>query len=84
MFSYSDQFAGVTDDLYAKQIAEWKGQSKKLGASEAEWDDWMDHQDAHDYHATVVDQIEWLRAARFSSIDCTWRHILWTVLQARK
>ncbi len=84
VFSYSDQFAGVTDDLYAKQMADWKERSRQLGASADEWDEWMEHQDAHDFHATLVDQIEWLQKAGFKSIDCTWRYILWTVLQARK
>jgi hypothetical protein len=76
--------AGATDDLYAKQIADWKEQSEQLGASAEEWEDWMRHQDDHDYHATLIDQIDWLREAKFKSIDCTWRFILWTVLQAQK
>ena len=84
VFSYSDQFAGVTDDLYARQMADWKERSKKLGASTEEWNTWMEHQDAHDHHATLIDQIEWLRDAGFGPIDCTWRYILWTVLQAGK
>lgn len=84
VFTYSDQFAGVTDDLYAKQIADWKEQSIRLGASSEEWDAWMEHQAAHDHHATLIDQIGWLRKAGFETIDCTWRYILWTVLQARK
>ncbi len=84
VFSYSDQFAGVTDDIYAQQMADWKQRSRQLGASSEEWDAWMKHQDAHDYHATLIDQIEWLRKAGFRKIDCTWRYILWTVLQARK
>lgn len=84
IFTYSDQFAGVTDDLYARQMADWKAQSDQLGASAAEWEAWMEHQESHDYHATLIDQIDWLRQAGFATIDCTWRYILWTILQARK
>ena len=84
IFTYSDQFAGVTDDLYAKQMRDWKEASRQLGASPEEWDTWMQHQDAHDHHATLVDQIQWLQEAGFDTVDCTWRYILWTVLQARK
>ena len=84
VFSYSDQFAGVTDDLYARQTADWKERSKQRGACIEEWDAGMEHQDTHDHHATLVDQIEWLRKAGSKSIDCTWRYILRTVLQARK
>ena len=84
VFSYSDQFAGVTDDLYAKQMADWKERCRELGASAEEWDVWMEHQRAHDHHATLIDQFEWLRKAGFKTVDCTWRYILWTAVQARK
>ena len=84
VFSYCDQFAGATDDPYAKQMADWKQRSTQLGATAEEWDVWMEHQRAHDHHATLIDQFEWLRQAGFKTIDCTWRYILWTVVQARK
>jgi tRNA (cmo5U34)-methyltransferase len=82
--SYSDQFRGVTDDLYARQMRDWQERARELGASPEEWDAWMEHQRAHDHHATLIAQIEWLQAAGFTSIECPWRYILWTVLQARK
>ena len=84
VFSYSDQFAGATDDLYARQMADWKERAKALGATVEEWAAWMEHQEAHDHHATLTDQIDWLREAGFESIDCVWRYLLWTVVQARK
>ena len=84
VFSFSDQFAGATQDIYSKQMSDWKEASRQLGASSEEWGTWMRHQDAHDHHATLVDQIQWLREAGFGMIDCTWRYILWTVVQARK
>ena len=37
IFSYSDQFAGVTDDLYARQMADWRERAKALGATAEEW-----------------------------------------------
>jgi tRNA (cmo5U34)-methyltransferase len=84
VFSYSDQFRGATEDLYTKQMDDWRRHSEDLGATAEEWDAWMAHQEAHDYHATLVDQIRWLRRAGFRTIDCTWRYILWTVVQAGK
>ena len=84
IFTYSDQFAGATDDLYVRQIADWKQQSEQLGATPEEWAAWMEHQRAHDHHAPLVDQIKWLQAAGFHAVDCTWRYVLWTVVQARK
>ncbi|MHC4316398.1 MAG: hypothetical protein ACYSW3_28475 [Planctomycetota bacterium] len=44
----------------------------------------MKHQDEHDYHATAVAQISWLKKANFNSVDITWRYLLWTVITARK
>jgi tRNA (cmo5U34)-methyltransferase len=84
VFSYSDQFAGVTDDLYDRQMADWKLLAEQLGGTAQQWETWMEHQEAHDHHAALIDQIDWLRQAGFRTIDCTWRYVLWTVLQARK
>jgi tRNA (cmo5U34)-methyltransferase len=82
--AYSDQFRGATGEIYARHIERWREESFALGATEDEWRAWMDHQDAHDHHAPLVDQIDWLRAAGFSEIDCPWRYLLWTVLVARR
>jgi tRNA (cmo5U34)-methyltransferase len=84
VFTYSDQFAGATDDLYAKHMAKWQECSKDLGASDEEWNAWMQHQRAHDFHAPLRAQIRWLQDAGFTTVDCPWRYLLWTVLQARK
>ena len=32
----------------------------------------------------LIDQIDWLREAGFSVVDCPWRYLLWSVIQARK
>ena len=82
VFAYSDQFAGATDDIYAKHIADWHDQSRELGSSEEDWDAWMRHQDAQDFHASLPDQLDWLRQAGFRVVDCPWRYLLWTVLYA--
>ena len=84
MFAYADQHAGATDALYKKHIANWKTASMDAGSSEAEWQMWMKHQSDHDHHDTMLDQIGWLQGAGFEAIDCPWRYLLWTVLQARK
>lgn len=84
VLAYSDQFRGATEEIYAKHIERWREESFALGASEDEWREWMTHQDAHDHHAPLVDQIGWLRAAGFPEVDCPWRFLLWTVLVARR
>lgn len=84
MLAYSDQFRGATDDISATHMRRWREEALRLGCSAEEWDAWMRHQDEHDHHATLEAQIGWLRTAGFSLIDCPWRHLLWTVLIARK
>lgn len=82
--TYVDQFAGVTKEIYDSHIKLWHEDALNSGCTEDEWELWMKHQDEHDYHATAVDQISWLKKANFSSIDITWRYLLWTAITARK
>ncbi len=84
VFTYSDQFAGVTKEIYDNHMKLWHQFVLNSGCTEDEWELWMKHQDEHDYHATAVEQILWLKKANFSSIDITWRYLLWTVITARK
>lgn len=83
VFAYGDQFAGATPDLYREHMARWQAAARALGAGRAEWDTWMAHQAAHDHHAPLASHLEWLRAAGFATVDCVWRYVLWTVVQAR-
>jgi tRNA (cmo5U34)-methyltransferase len=84
IFCFVDQFAGASLDLYERHIHNWKELSFDAGSSQDEWDMWMRHQAEHDHHDTLGDQMEWLRQAGFSLVDCPWRYLLWSVLQARK
>lgn len=84
IFCFADQCAGTTDDIYARHIANWKELSLSAGATEAEWDMWMQHQSEHDYHDPLPDQLTWLTDAGFPIVDCSWRYLLWSVIQARK
>jgi len=81
---YSDQFSSFEDEIYRKNISVWEKESKEKGASESEWKMWMEHQDDHDYHAPLDQQIKWLKNARFKNAECVWRRLLWTVIIAKK
>ncbi|MFN3191152.1 MAG: GNAT family N-acetyltransferase [Aureliella sp.] len=83
-FVYADQFAGATAEIYEQHMQNWRAYTREAGASDAEWAMWMEHQDKHDYHDTLANQWSWLEKAGFAEIDCTWRHLLWTVMMARK
>lgn len=84
IFSYSDQFSGETPDLYERHMQNWKREANALGSTSDDWDVWMQHQAEFDHHDSLPDQIDWLRDAGFPTVDCPWRFLLWTVLQARK
>jgi len=81
---FADQCAGATADLNARHIENWKALSLRAGAPGSEWEMWMRHQVEHDHHDTLVDQLDWLREAGFATVDCTWRYLLWSVIQARR
>ncbi|MCA9071731.1 MAG: class I SAM-dependent methyltransferase, partial [Planctomycetaceae bacterium] len=84
VFSYADQFAGATSDIYQRHIDNWQKEAFYAGATQAEWDLWMQHQSEHDHHEPLCDQIDWLKAAGFRIVDCPWRYLLWSIVQARK
>jgi len=84
VFAYADQHAGATDDLNRRHIENWKSAAMGAGSSSQEWDMWMSHQSAHDHHDTLGEQMAWLTDAGFTAVDCPWRYLLWTVIQARK
>ena len=84
ILTFSDQFRGATEFLYQKHILKWKEFALTNGISPEEWDIWMKHQDEQDFHAPLLDHVQWLKAAGFKTVDCTWRNLLWSILQAHK
>jgi tRNA (cmo5U34)-methyltransferase len=84
VFAYADQHAGATPSIIKRHHQYWHEISRAAGSTEDEWELWMAHQRDHDHHDTVIDQIDWLRNTGFQRVDCTWRYLLWTVLQAEK
>ncbi len=83
VFAFCDQFRGATDDLYERHVANWRERSLAAGATSDEFGMWMDHQREHDHHDTLGDQSAWLADAGFPVVDCVWRCLLWSVVQAR-
>ncbi|MCA9140290.1 MAG: class I SAM-dependent methyltransferase [Planctomycetales bacterium] len=84
VFCFADQCAGETDDLYTRHIENWKKLAMSAGSSTAEWEMWMQHMADHDHHDTLGVQMGWLKDVGFSIVDCPWRYLLWSVIQARK
>lgn len=83
VFTFADQFRGATDQVYEQHVSNWRALSLSAGATTDEFAMWMQHQQDHDHHDLLSDQMDWLRQSRFPIVDCTWRYLLWSVVQAR-
>ncbi len=84
VLTFCDQFRGETDALYNRHLETWKVFAFDQGATDDEWDMWMEHQKKHDHHASLLRHMDWLRSAGYGTIDCTWRYLLWAVIYAAK
>lgn len=84
VFTFVDQFRGETPGIYQQHMKVWKTFADAKGVPPEEWQMWMEHQEQHDFHATVHDQMKWLHEVGFIEVDCLWKHVLWTLLTARK
>lgn len=84
IFIFADQTRGITDEIYKKNISCWKEEAMKLGSTRENWDMWMAHQDAHDFHTPVNWHFQELEKAGFSETDILWKYLMWAVVWARK
>ncbi|SKB52421.1 class I SAM-dependent methyltransferase [Daejeonella lutea] len=84
IFIFADQTRGITDEIYHKNISSWKNEAFKLGSTQENWDMWMKHQDAHDFHTPVPWHLQELANAGFTETDLLWKYLLWAVIWARK
>lgn len=83
LFSFSDQMAGVTPFVQQQHMQQWRQWALDAGTSLEQWESWMTHQDDHDHHESYPAHAEMLSRAGFAQVDCLWRHLLWTIVQAR-
>lgn len=84
IFVFADQTRGITEEIYQKHISRWKEEAFKLGSTEDDWQLWMAHQDAHDYHTPVGWHLKELEKAGFEKVDVIWKNIMWAVIWAQK
>ncbi|WP_158827050.1 class I SAM-dependent methyltransferase [Mucilaginibacter lacusdianchii] len=84
VFVFADQTQGINEEIYQKHIGRWKEEAFKLGSTEADWQLWMEHQDAHDYHSPVSWHLNQLEQSGFDEVDLIWKNIMWAVMWARK
>jgi len=84
IFIFADQTRGITDEIYKKNISCWKEEAIKLGSTQENWNMWMAHQDAHDFHTPVNWHFQELEKAGFRETDLLWKYLMWAVVWARK
>jgi tRNA (cmo5U34)-methyltransferase len=84
IFIFADQTRGITDEIYFKNIECWKSEAFKLGSTEENWNMWMAHQDAHDFHSPVVWHLENMKKAGFNEVDLLSKYLMWGVFWAKK
>ncbi|MGB4400704.1 MAG: class I SAM-dependent methyltransferase [Daejeonella sp.] len=84
IFIFADQTRGISDEIYKTNIAAWKEEAFKLGSTQENWDMWMEHQDAHDFHTPIKWHFDQLQHAGFTETDILWKYLLWAVIWARK
>ncbi len=82
---YADQMRGGTEAYHelnwGRMVDFWK---RPGNLQPAEMDSLTEHRDLHDHHVSVMDQLEWMRAAGFVELDCVWRNWMWGVLAAKR
>jgi len=81
---FADQFRGAADFIYETHLRRWYEEARKKGVADGDWDEWMQHQSQHDFHAPLACHLDWLRNAGFRDVDCLWRYLLWAVIHAHK
>lgn len=84
IFIFADQTRGIIEEIYRKNIALWKEEAFKLGSTQENWDMWMSHQDAHDFHTPVNWHLFQLEKAGYKEIDLIWKYLMWAVVWAKK
>jgi tRNA (cmo5U34)-methyltransferase len=84
LFIFADQTRGITDEIYFKNIECWKSEAFKLGSTEENWNMWMAHQDAHDFHSPVGWHLENMKKAGFNEVDLLSKYLMWGVFWAKK
>jgi class 3 adenylate cyclase/SAM-dependent methyltransferase len=77
-FSYGDIAVAESPDLRERDLEEWRRAGQVLGFGE------RDAAKAAERVAPLGTQLDWLEAAGFEAVDCTWKQAIWTHLLAVK
>jgi tRNA (cmo5U34)-methyltransferase len=83
VFVNAEQIAGSTPAIDRRYHENWLRRVRELGVSEADLAAALERM-KFDHSATVEDQLEWLKAARFTEVDCPYKDGMFAVMTATK
>lgn len=84
VFLNLDQIRGETPDLQRLYWQQWLAHVRRAGATEAEIQASIKRRQEYDRDALLADQLGWLKAAGFASVDCVYKHYFVGVFLAMK
>ena len=84
VFVHIDQIRGETPYLQDVYWDLWLQKVRESGAPEEQIQESIDRRQTYDIDATLADQIQWLKEAGFTDVDCVFRHTFVGVFLAMK
>ncbi len=84
MFINVDQVKGETPYLQALYWERWLAHVRQMGAPEGQIQASISRRQAYDQDASLLDQLHWLKAAAFQSVDCIYKQWFIGVFMATK
>ena len=83
-FVHIDQVQGETPNLQDLYWDMWLQKVKESGAPEEQIQESIDRRQTYDIDAPLADQIQWLKEAGFTDVDCVFKHTFVGVFLAMK
>jgi tRNA (cmo5U34)-methyltransferase len=81
---FGDELAGEAEYVHRRFWDAWVDFARQPGGlTEPEIADIIDHMERFDHYETLACQLEALREAGFTSVDCTWRYLNYGVFVAQ-
>ncbi len=84
LFINIDQVRGETNYLKELYWSHWLNRVRRSGADEAQISESVARRVAYDHDASLADQLQWLREAGFTHVDCVYKNYFVGVFLAMK
>jgi tRNA (cmo5U34)-methyltransferase len=84
VFTFCDRFKSESEHHHVVNTAIRKELAFRRGATQSEWQRWLEHERDHDTPGHVFDQMNALREIGFRGVECVWRKWTWGTVFARK